>query len=302
MPFIRLLACFSVATLAACSQVPSASQTSRLVVLDIGHSLTSPGACTPSAVGGRTISECDFWHQYAATVKQEVQRAGLRCAIINRGNPPATDPLLSYARAAGVSYLRHPDTVAERYPSHYFPDRVASGMVSADYAIYNRAACIVFLHHNSSSNRWTSGASPSVILRNKYNGGALAEALRSTVEHEILNHGMPNDGRGCGTEVRCVDADRAAGWLNACDDAGIPAAVVESAFLNNRAHAAFLATEAGARAYARAVGRGIVRFMRISPSIQRHVRANPDTPDQGSFGYAIESRRLHVPGAKLLTR
>lgn len=102
--------------------------------------------------------------------------------------------------------------------------------------------------------------------------------------------------------MRCVDADRAAGWLNACDDAGIPAAVVESAFLNNRAHAAFLATDSGARAYARAVGRGIVHFMRISPSIQRHVRANPDAPDQGSFGYAEESRQLHVPGTKLLIR
>ncbi len=288
--------------LVACSQMPSASPSSQLVVLDIGHFLTSPGACTPSAVGGRIISECDFWHQYAAVVKQEVQRAGFRCVVINRGNPPTKEPLISYAKKTDITYLRHPDKGGERYPSRYFPDRVASGIVSADYAIYNRAACVVFLHHNSSSNSWTSGASPSVILCNKFNGNALAEALRSTMENEILNHGMPNAGQGCKTQVRCVDADRAAGWLNACDDADIPAAVVESAFLNNRAHAAFLATESGARAYARAVGRGIVRFMRISPTIQRHVRANPNTPDQGSFGYAKESRQLHVPGAKLLIR
>ena len=299
MRFLCLFFCLFAGVLTACSQVPHGSRTSRLVVLDIGHSLSLPGAKTPGAINGRVLRECEFWHQYAYVVKQEVQRAGFRCVIINRGNPPNAEPFISYAKKSAITYLRHPDVNAERYPSHYFPDRVASGMVSADYAIYNSAACIVFLHHNSSGNRWKTGASPSVILRNRYNGSELAQALRSTMERDILNHGMPNAGRGCKTEVRCVDATRSAGWLNACDDAGIPAAVVESAFLDNRAHASFLATDAGARAYARAVGRAIVSFMRISPTIRRHYRANPNEPDEGSFGYAAESRRLHVQGAKL---
>lgn len=286
--------------LAAYSQSLHASPSSELVVLDIGHSLSAPGASTPGPVNGRILRECEFWHQYAAVVKKEVQNAGFRCVIINRGNPPTSEPFLSFARRARITYLRHPDIGGARYPSRYFPDRVASGMVSADFAIFNRAACIVFLHHNSSGTRWKSGASPSVILRNKYNGAVLAESLRSTIERDILNNAMPNGGRGCRSEVRSVDAERSAGWLNACDDAGIPAAVVESAFLDNRAHAAFLAGDAGARAYALAVGRGIVRFMRASPSIRRHHRTNPYVPDQGSFGYAAESRRLTVPGARHL--
>ncbi len=302
MRFLHFLLIMATATLVACSQVVQRLHPGDLVVLDIGHYLGAPGATTPGPVDGRIIRECEFWHQYATVVKQEVRRAGFRCVIINRGNPPTSDPLRSFARRSGIIYLRRPDIGGARYPSHYFPDRVASGMVSADYAIYNRAACVVFLHHNSSGSRWTNGASPSVILCNQYNGAVLAESLRSAMEREILNHGMPNGGRGCGTEVRCVDAERSAGWLNACDDAGIPAAVVESAFLNNRGHADFLATDAGARAYAQAVGRAIVQFMRVSPSVRRHRRTDPNAPDRGSFGYAAESRRLHVPGAKLLIR
>ena len=180
MRFLHLFFCLCAGALVACSQVPRGSHTSRLVVLDIGHSLTLPGASTPGAVNGRVLRECEFWHQYANVVKQEVRRAGYRCVIVNRGNPPTSEPFISYAKKSAITYLRHPDTNAERYPSHYFPDRVASGMVSSDYAIYNRAACVVFLHHNNSGDRWKTGASPSVILRNRYNGAELAEALRST--------------------------------------------------------------------------------------------------------------------------
>ncbi len=197
--------------------------------------------------------------------------------------------------------LRHPDRNAARYPSHYHPDRVASGMVSADYAIYRKAACVVFLHHNSSGG-WTSGGSPSMILCNKYNGRPLADAIGRVMEREILDHGMANGGRGCRTVVRSVDADRAAGWLNACDDSGIPAAVIEVAYLNNRAHAAFLADDANARRYAQAVGRGIVEYLRAHGNSPRHRRADENAPDEGSFGYAAESRRLNVPGAKRLVR
>ncbi|MCH5284123.1 MAG: N-acetylmuramoyl-L-alanine amidase [Akkermansiaceae bacterium] len=294
-----LLSCLTLA-LMCCAQVPTRGEMHGPVVLDIGHFIGGDGAQTPSPVRGKVITECTFWYQYAAEVKQVVQAAGYDCTIVNRGNAPTKEPLAGYARRAGVVHLQRPDVNATRYPSRYFADRVASGMVSADYAISRRAACMVFLHHNSTSSRWTSGASPSMVLCNKFNGRTLAECLCRALNTEILNHGMPNGGRECRPEVSCVDAQRAAGWLNACDDAGIPAAVIEAAFLNNRAHAEFLAQDAQARRYAQTVGHGIVAYLRAHGHEPRHVRANPDVPDQGSFGYAAESRRLKVPGAKRL--
>lgn len=271
-----------------------------VVVLDIGHFIGSEGARTPGAVNGRVIRECSFWYQYAGEVKKVVEAAGYPCVITNRGNAPTQEPLAGYARRARVVQLRRPDVNAQRYPSHYHPDRVASGIVSADYAIYRRAACIVFLHHNSGGRRWTSGGSPSIILCNKYNGMPLAKDICASLNEEILNHSLPNGGRSCRPAVRSVDADRSAGWLNACDDSGIPAAVIEALFLNNRLHANYLSQDANAREYAWAIGHGIVRFMRRRSGLPRHFRANENAPDEGSFGYARESRLQDVPGAKRL--
>ncbi len=298
---VRLLLVLVALLLAGCSQVvPSARPTRGVVVLDIGHFIGGEGASTPGSINGRRISECSFWYEYAYYTRKIIEKAGYTCVVTNRGHAPTQEPLLSYARRASVVHLRRPDKGGARYPSHYHPDRVASGMVSADYAIYRKAACIVFLHHNSSGSRWTEGPSPSMILCNQYNGRPLADALGRTLEAEILNHGMENGGRGCRTVVRCVDADRSAGWLNACDDSGIPAAVIEVAFLNNRHHAAFLSQAPQARRYAESVGRGIVRFLNSRGNRAPHIRENENQPDQGSFGYAAESRRLHVPGAKRL--
>ena len=297
-----LLLCLLMVCICGCSSTPGSAGGQRgIVVLDIGHFIGGEGASTPGLINGKRISECAFWYQYSYYVKKVVENAGYACYICNRGNAPTSEPLLTYARRARVVQLRHPDKNAARYPSKYHPDRVASGMVSADYAIWRKADCIVFLHHNSSAG-WTNGASPSVILCNKYNGQPLADALARTLNSEIINHGMPNGGRSCSTAVRYVDADRAAGWLNACDDSGIAAAVIEAAFLNNRGHAAYLAVDANAREYAESIGRGIVRYMRSGASSRRHIREDENKADQGSFGYAAESRRLKVPGAKLLVR
>ena len=285
--------------LSACSSVPAGSR-SGVVVLDIGHFIGAGGASTPGAVNGKVISECAFWYEYSYYVKREIERAGYKCVICNRGNAPTTEPLLSFARRAGVVHLRRPDRNAARYPSRYHPDRVASGMVSADYAIYRRAAAMVFLHHNSSGG-WTNSPMPSIILSNRYNGRPLAAAIATTLNREVLNHGMPNSGRECTVQVRYVDADRAAGWLNACDDSGIPAAVIEAAFLNNRNHATYLANPANARHYAESIGRGVVTYLRSGKAVG-HIRADENRADEGSFGYAAESRRLKVPGAKLLIR
>ncbi len=295
-----VLFAFLMFVFAGCSGVSATMGGSKgIVVLDIGHFIGSGGAATPGPVNGKRLSECAFWYEYCYYVKKVVEDAGYTCYVSNRGNAPTTEPLLSYAKRANVVQLKKPDKNAARYPSKYHPDRVASGMVSADYAIWRKADCVVFLHHNSTGG-WTNGPSPSLIICNKFNGRPLADAIGRTLEAEILNHGMPNGGRGCSTLVRCVDADRAAGWLNACDDSGIPAAVIEAAFLNNRAHAAFLAVDANARKYAESIGRGIVSYMKTSDSHQRHIREDENKPDQGSFGYAAESRRLKVPGAKLL--
>lgn len=285
--------------LSACSSIPTGSR-NGVVVLDIGHFIGGEGASTPGPVNGKVIRECAFWYEYSYYVKRVIERAGYKCVVCNRGNAPATEPLRSYARRAGVVHLRHPDRNAARYPSHYHPDRVASGMVSADYAIYRRASAVVFLHHNSSGG-WTTSPMPSIILSNRYNGRPLAASIAQTLNREVLNHGMDNGGCECKVQVRYVDAERAAGWLNACDDSGIPAAVIEAAFLNNRHHAAYLADPAGARRYAESVGRGVVSYLRSGAAVG-HVRADENKADEGSFGYAAESRRLKVAGAKLLVR
>ena len=289
-----------VGMLVSCADVPRGGTSGGVVVLDIGHFIGSPGAKTPRRADGKVIDECSFWYRYAGEVKKVVTAAGYPCVITNRGNPPATEPLAAYARRAGVVHLRRPDEQAARYPSHYFPDRVASGIVSADYAVWRRASCVVFLHHNSSSNRWRTGGAPSIILCNKHNGHALAQTLCNAINTDVLNHGLDNAGRECTVQQRSVDADRAAGWLNVCDDAGIPAAVIEAVFLNYRAHANYLMNDANARRYAQSIGRGIVNYLRAHAKDTRHYRRNLNQADEGSFGYAKESRKLNVPGAKLL--
>lgn len=268
------------------------------VILDIGHYVGMGGAKAPRAVNGQRIQEVDWWYRYAYYTKRVIERAGYKVRVINRGDSPTTEPLRSWARRAGVLHQGEPDGGC-RYPSRYFSDRVASGIISADYAIYRRAACAVFLHHNSGGG-WHAGASSSVIICNKYNGGRLAGCLAETLNREVLNHGMPNGGRECGVTVRSIDAERSAGWMNACDDAGIPAAVVEAAFLNNSGHVTYLANDATARHYAESVGRGIVQYLRRYGREPRHYRADTGAPDKGSFGYAAESRALDVPGAAKL--
>lgn len=291
---------FALLIAVGCTQAPRGGMPGGAVVLDIGHYEGAPGARTPGPVRGQRISEYDFWCRYVGEVKRVVQAAGYSCVVTNRGYAPTQADLRSATRRAGVVQLRRPDVAGGRYPSRYHPDRVGAGMVSADYAIWRRASCAVFLHHNSSSRRWVRGASPSIILYNKWNGRALAESLCRTLDAEVLDHGMPNGGRGCRPVVKYVDADRSAGWLNACDDSGIPAVVVEAAFLNNRNHAEFLAQDANARRYAQSIGKAIVAYLRRNGSSKRHYRADENAPDAGSFGYARESRSAHVPGAKRL--
>ena len=199
-----------------------------------------------------------------------------------------------------VQQLEKREKPGRRYPSYYYPDRVAAGIISADYAVYRQAPAMVFLHHNSNGNGWRRYRQDSIILANRHNGVPLAQAIADSLNSRCLNHGMPNKGKQCKVEVRYRDASRGGGWLNVCDDAGIPAAIIEAAFLNNRQHARYLADPENARRYAEAVGHGIVHYLRTQSGTVHHRRHNVNEPDEGSFGYALESRRLDVPGAKLL--
>ncbi len=269
------------------------------VVLDIGHCVGSEGALMPEAVNGKRFSETAFWYQYALDTKRIIERAGFRCTICNRGSLPEDETLRGYACRGRVVHLALPDMEGNRRASRYHGDRVACGIVSADYAVWRQADCVVFLHHNSSSRGWSAGNETSVLLCNRYNGRALADAIAGRMNREVLNREFGN-GKSCEVLERYEDAARGAGWLNVCDDSGIPAAIIEVAYLNNRNHAAYLTNDDNARHYAESVGRGVVDYLRRNRNAPRHVREDESQPDEGSFGYARESRMVEVPGVKKL--
>ncbi len=292
-----LLLCVFALLLAACQQFPGPA--TPAVVLDIGHTAEHPGARTPGRVQGRRLSEFEFWYEYSYYTKQVIEAAGYPCVICTRGDEPDDERYEAWAERAGIMHLEKNEKPGRRYPSRYYRDRVAAGIISADYAVYRQAPAAVFLHHNSNGDGWRRYRQNSVILTNRYNGAPLAQAIADSLNSRCLNHGMPNKGKPCTVEVRYKDASRGGGWLNVCDDAGIPAAVIEAAFLNNRRHASYLANPANARRYAEAVGHGVVHYLRTQ-SGSVHRRRNADEPDEGSFGYARESRHLDVPGARIL--
>ncbi len=269
------------------------------VVLDIGHYVGMGGATSQRPVNGQRIQEVSWWYQYVYYTRKVIEHYGYKVYVVNRGNAPRDPQLAAWANRAGVRHLGKPDG-GRRYPSKYFPDRVACGIISADYAIYRRASCAVFLHHNSTRGWKRRGGSNSLIICNKHNGNLLAGCMSETLNKYVLNRELPNKGIKCRVEVRSKDASRSAGWMNACDDAGIPAAVVEAAFLNNAAHVRYLSNEESARFYAQAVGYGIVTYLKRYGHTPRHYRADTNQPDQGSYGYARESRRDPVPGARWL--
>ena len=234
----------------------------KLVMLDIGHSTKSGGAASPD---GR-ISECAFWYQYAGVIKQEIEAAGYRCLICNRGNAPTREPLASYARQAGVIQLNKPDKGGVRYPSKYYPDRIGAGMISADYGIEQKPACMVFLHLNSTTASWMKAPIPGLIIHSRVHGKALGDALCQAFNHELFDRpgGVSNGGKGCRTIIRFRKEETASGWLNALDDAGIPSAVIEALYVNNRDHVAYLSTSAGGRKVAQTVAHGIIAWLKAA--------------------------------------
>lgn len=269
--FMRSLVVASVVlwTAVACSSF-SVGKSRGTVTLDIGHYVSQgaskgTGARTPAAVNGKVIEESSFWYEYAFYTKRVIEKAGYSCIITNRGYAPMTEPLASYARRAGVVQLKRPDERDKRgnvvrYASHYHPSRISAGMVSADYAVWKKADCAVFLHHNSSASGWRRTCN-GVVYHNRRNGASMAKTVAQTLNERILNHGMPNDGKNCTTGIRWVDGTAGAGWMNTCDDSDIPAILIETAFLNNPDHARYLSDKNNAIRYAEAIGEGVVKWL-----------------------------------------
>lgn len=231
-----------------------ASAASGPVVLDIGHQSTSGGAQTPDG----KINEFSFWLRYAGEVQKVVQEAGYECILTNRGNPPAKD------KSAEVLYMKRPDKNAKRYPSRHYPAHIGAGMVCADYAIDIKASCVVFLHLNCITGKWSTQPPKGLVICNRIHGHALAESICRSMREVLLDKpgGLPNAGKGIKVLPRYIGSQPSAGWMNALDEAGIPAAVFEAVYTDNRAHAAFISDDKNARKLARTIGAGIVRWLR----------------------------------------
>ena len=242
-------------------QLRAQARDSQVVVLDIGHyyhpQRGGQGARTPDARYGN-IEECEFWYKYVLYTKQVIERAGYTCRICNRGAAPANPTLAAYARRAGVHQINTPEVTAV-YRSKYHPERMAVGILSADYGIDQKPGCIVFLHHNSETDYWQVCNKGAIYCNER--GTRLADALAREITASIYAKGMNNNGMPCGVIIR-NDGRRGGGdWLNTCNEHYVPAAITEAAFLSNPDHAKFLGNDANAVRYAQAVGRGIVKFM-----------------------------------------
>lgn len=261
--FRLLLLLFLWPLLCTCVQQQMRAQVreSRVVVLDIGHwykpGLGGQGARTPDARYG-AIEECEFWYRYVIYTKRVIEQAGYEVRICNRADIPTDAKLAKAAQEAGVHHVKTPLPNAV-YRSKQHPRRIAVGMLSVNWALDQKPACVVFLHHNSRTDNWqvyTKGA-----MYCNAEGTSLAEALAAEMNTRIFDHGMPNHGEPCGIIIR-NDGRRGGGdWLNACNESYVPAVITESAFLSNPEHAAFLGKHANAVRYAETVGRGIVTYL-----------------------------------------
>ena len=260
---LLFLLCLLPLLLGSCvqQQLRAQARHSRIVVLDIGHwyhpEKGGQGARTPDARYG-AIEECEFWYRYVIYTKRVIEQAGYEVRICNRADMPAKPELAAAARAAGVHHVKSPIPTAV-YRSKHHPQRMAVGILSADWGIDQKPACIVFLHHNSRTDEWQVATKGAMYCNEE--GGPLAFAMAAEMNRSIFDHGMPNHGDTCGVILR-NDGRRGGGdWLNTCNESYVPAVITESAFLSNPEHAAFLGKHANAVRYAEAVGRGIVNYL-----------------------------------------
>ncbi len=243
-------------------QMQRQARNSRVVVLDIGHyyhpERGGQGARTPDARHGK-VEECDWWYRYVIHTKKVIEQAGYECIVCNRGAAPTAPELAAAGKRAGVVQLNSPKPTAI-YRSRHHKERMAVGMLSADYALDCKPGAVVFLHHNSVSHTWREDYDKGAIYCNEA-GIPLAQSLAWVMNRDILDHGMPNGGEPCGVIIRNDGRKGGGDWLNTCNDSCVPAAITEVAVLSTPKHAQFLSKKQNAIAFAEAVGRGIVEFM-----------------------------------------
>ena len=262
--FLLLLAACCV-LLTQCEGIAAQRQVraSRTVVLDIGHYYApergGQGARTPDARYGGVIEECEFWYRYARYVKEVVEQAGYTCLICYRGAMPTTPALARRAKEAGVHQVNTPVPTGA-YRSIHHPHRYAVGMLSVNYALEQKPAAVIFLHHNSDSETWR--VSNKGAFYTNQSGIRLGTVMADVMNREVVNHSLPNGGMPCGVIVRTDGRLGGGDWLNACNESYVPAAITEVAFLSNPEHARWLSQPANAKAYARAIGQGIVEYLR----------------------------------------
>lgn len=257
--FVVAAAALCAVLFCGCQSVPAAGGGSRgVVVLDIGHFIGGGGACSPAPLNGRRLEECSFWYEYSYYTKRVIEQAGYTCAICNRGAAPADARLAEYGRRAGVYQVNTPE-VTGVYRSKYHPNRMAVGILSADYALDQKPGCVVFLHHNSNSDNWQVYNNGAIYCNRA--GTALAASMAGEITDSLFAKDLKNNGVPCGIIIR--DNGRLGGgdWLNTCNEHYVPAAITEAVFLSNPDHAKFLGNEQNAIRYAEAVGRGIVKYM-----------------------------------------
>lgn len=268
MPFMKqillLLTTSILLLLTGCAQQQMQRQArlSNTVVLDIGHYYKpergGQGARTPDARYG-VIEECEFWYRYAKYVKQVIEEAGYTCIICNRGPLPSDKELARLAKEAGVVQINTPEP-GGIYRSRHHPNRMAVGMLSADFALDQKPGAVVFLHHNSNSETWLVSHKGAFYCNEI--GLKLATTMAQAMNRDILDHGMPNGGNPCGVILRTDGRKGGGDWLNTCNESYVPAVITEVAFLSNPEHARFLSKPSHAIRYAQTIGRGIVEYMK----------------------------------------
>lgn len=236
---------------------------SRTVVLDIGHYYApgrgGQGARTPDARFGGSIEECEFWYRYAGVVKRVIEQAGYRCVVINRGDTPTDPHLAAAARELGVIQVKSPRPTGV-YRSRHHPERMAVGMLSADYALDWKPAAVVFLHLNSESDGWLTSCKGAFYCN--YAGQELASTMAQQMNRTLFNRTLPNHGYPCGVVIR-TDGHKGGGdWLNTCNDSYVPAVITEAVFLSNPEHVRFLNRPSFAVRFAEVIGEGIVLYLR----------------------------------------
>ncbi len=235
---------------------------SQIVVLDIGHladkSGRQAGAQTPDKRYGY-LNESLFWYQYVGYTKERIEAAGYTCIVVNRGAAPEEVKLARAGKAAGVIQLNTPQPT-KSYRNTHHPQYHAVGMMSTSYAMDQKPAAIIYLHHNSSAHCWKRTQTATVYCNDE--GKELASVIAAGFSQQLLNSRIPNGGVNCRVLVRNNGRLGGGDWLNAAQASYIPSAITEITYLNNPDHVTYLNNRQNAILYARVLGESIVTYLK----------------------------------------